>query len=593
MAYLEVTIDNTLVDSDLTNFPVGIIIDSGDSILSGLGATDWKYLHATISDIECFVEVTYWNMSTPEAHIWVNVMDVSSSADTIIKIEFTAEENDFIIVSGDPLVWDDFTGNDNDPANPLLWDELETGTTFDIQSNQLQATHSAAQTVSRRSRAKLSGDFDIEIDFDIVTGPSTNVWAFQFLVTTSTATANDLALIDRRYNSGGQFLATIKYGGSSADTNTSTSVTSGKFRIVRSGTTATVYYDSGSGWTSLLSQGSFTTADLYILLRSVTTSSMTFEGAFDNLTINSCDSITGFVGETGDLAGQIVWDSNYVGVYHMNNDPSGGAGSILDSSFNGNDGTPGGSMVSGDLVDDGFGLALDFDGDNDSVNTGITTNYTTAQSFEIYTMPVSYANSYSFIFNKSSFYAVNVSDFPITLYQDGSGYINFTLSIGNDFNWDVVLTSTDVVDIDQWAVISGTADITATKLYIDGTLDQSGSGVTLSSNSRAYTFGQSAFPYAGGVGINEYNGRISEARISSIVRSAAWIKATAQNLLGNLTTQETLGIETPTYSVFGQISISGKNVNVIGVSLVEKGQWRTVEDIYMLIDKDWRLNIKS
>lgn len=592
MAYIAATIDSSLIDSDLTNFPVGIEIDASDSILSGLSATDWQYLHATIGSIECFIEVAIWDMAAEYALIWIRIADVSSSSDTNIKIEITSEKNDFITVSGDPLVWDDFTGSDDDEADSAKWISLETGTTFNIQSNALQASHTAAQTVSRRSLAQLSGDFDIEIDFNLITAPNTNVWALQFQVTTGTPTSNDLALIDIRYNSSKYYYTTIKISGTAYYTQAATSDTSGKLRFLRTGSNIKIYYDN-SGWVLLHDRNSFTTSDLYILLRSVTSTSMTFQASFDNLTINSCDSISGRVGETGDSAAGAVWDYNFVGVYHMCQDPSGGASSILDSTSNGNDGTPGGTMTSGDLVDDGFGYAIDFDGVDDYINTGITTNYTTAQSIEMYTMPVSYINNYSMLISKGSFYATNYSDFPLYIKMNSSGYITFALSIGNDYSEDVTLTLSDVIDIDEWAVISGTTDTTATKLYRDGVLDQSGSGATISSNSRAYTFGRAAYPYAGGVGINEYNGRISEARISNIVRSAAWIKATAQNLLGNLTTKETLGIETPIYDVLGQISISGKNVNIIGVSLVEKGQWRTVEDIYMLIDKDWRLNIKS
>ncbi|MFW9895676.1 MAG: DUF2341 domain-containing protein, partial [Candidatus Thorarchaeota archaeon] len=58
-----------------------------------------------------------------------------------------------------------------------------------------------------------------------------------------------------------------------------------------------------------------------------------------------------------------VWDSNYYAVYHMNQDPSGS--SILDSTANNYDLTPGTGLTSGDLVDGIIGKAIDFGGVND------------------------------------------------------------------------------------------------------------------------------------------------------------------------------------------------------------------------------------
>jgi len=63
-----------------------------------------------------------------------------------------------------------------------------------------------------------------------------------------------------------------------------------------------------------------------------------------------------------------VWDSNFKGVWHMNNDPSGTAPQILDSTTNSNDGTSNGSMTSGDLVTGKIGECLDFDGSDDWIS---------------------------------------------------------------------------------------------------------------------------------------------------------------------------------------------------------------------------------
>jgi len=64
-----------------------------------------------------------------------------------------------------------------------------------------------------------------------------------------------------------------------------------------------------------------------------------------------------------------VW-SDYVLVYHLSDDPSGGT--ATDSAGN-YDGTPGGSMTSGDLVGGAVGDGWDLDGTDDWIDTGLQT----------------------------------------------------------------------------------------------------------------------------------------------------------------------------------------------------------------------------
>lgn len=65
---------------------------------------------------------------------------------------------------------------------------------------------------------------------------------------------------------------------------------------------------------------------------------------------------------------QAVYDSNFKFVSHMNNDPSGSAPQLLDSTSNGNNGTSAGSMASGDLVNGSYGKGIDFDGADDKIS---------------------------------------------------------------------------------------------------------------------------------------------------------------------------------------------------------------------------------
>lgn len=97
---------------------------------------------------------------------------------------------------------------------------------------------------------------------------------------------------------------------------------------------------------------------------------------------------------------QAVWDGNYVGVWHMNNDPSGAAPQLLDSTANGNNGTSEGGMTSDDLVDGDYGKGIDFDGVNDrfivphSSELSITTGFTILSILEPITIDATWRPVY-------------------------------------------------------------------------------------------------------------------------------------------------------------------------------------------------------
>ncbi|MFX0088011.1 MAG: DUF2341 domain-containing protein, partial [Candidatus Hodarchaeota archaeon] len=75
-------------------------------------------------------------------------------------------------------------------------------------------------------------------------------------------------------------------------------------------------------------------------------------------------------GLTSQANSEGVWDSNYVGVWHLNQDPSGTPPQIEDSTSPSTDGTVYGSMTSNDLVSGVIGEALNFDGTEDFIDFG-------------------------------------------------------------------------------------------------------------------------------------------------------------------------------------------------------------------------------
>lgn len=79
-----------------------------------------------------------------------------------------------------------------------------------------------------------------------------------------------------------------------------------------------------------------------------------------------------YIGQVGSTPSDTVW-ADYRHVYHFNEDPSGSAPQIKDSSPNHYNLTTGGTMTSGDLIDSDLGKAIDFDGTDDYA--GSSTSY--------------------------------------------------------------------------------------------------------------------------------------------------------------------------------------------------------------------------
>ncbi|EMS79218.1 LamG domain-containing protein [Desulfotignum phosphitoxidans] len=206
---------------------------------------------------------------------------------------------------------------------------------------------------------------------------------------------------------------------------------------------------------------------------------------------------TTYVGTPGNRTE--VWDSDFLARYGMSQDPSGGAGCIIDSTVNAKHGTPNGSMTSGDLVDGLIGRAIDFDGSDDYIQLPTVTvggNWT----FE-------------------------VTAKPATTGQSGDGYIvcNGAGIVNAGLAWCPVRGS-DVRIKDGSLVADSYVDIVAT---YDGVSE------VIYNNTLASTTAYSNLGWAlsGVYRIGDgYSGRkpdaqIAEVRASGVVRSTAYIKA--------------------------------------------------------------------
>jgi hypothetical protein len=108
-----VTIDHTKIEGTLSNFPVCITLTASnihEDFLNGITGSDWQYLYAKVNNVDCYIEVDQFDITTPKIILWVKVPTVSSSVDTKIVLTFnTSVVNTYIGLTGSTAaknVWD-------------------------------------------------------------------------------------------------------------------------------------------------------------------------------------------------------------------------------------------------------------------------------------------------------------------------------------------------------------------------------------------------------------------------------------------------------------------------------------------------------
>ncbi|GBE04728.1 MAG TPA: DUF2341 domain-containing protein [Nitrospirae bacterium] len=225
-----------------------------------------------------------------------------------------------------------------------------------------------------------------------------------------------------------------------------------------------------------------------------------------------------------------VWDNNYLGVWHLEEDPSfssdcaGGAGTkeICDSTSNDLDGDSLGGMTSGDQVPGQIDGSLDFDYVNDYVNFGdvidLTQNITVEAWFNARSLPPVWPEWRSIV-GEIWDWQVEFSDSGSVMFRRWQPY--------------QMLQSAAVLSLDQWYYVAFTLAINNPldvnnknlKIYVNGVFDNEGP-IQTPLQTRAYSL---AIARRIQSDIDRFDGFIDEVRISDTVRSAEWIGASYKN----------------------------------------------------------------
>ena len=214
-----------------------------------------------------------------------------------------------------------------------------------------------------------------------------------------------------------------------------------------------------------------------------------------------------------------VWDSSYVGVWHMNEDPSGTAPQSVDSTSNNNDGSSN-NMTSGDLVTGKMAGALDFDGTDDWVQAPHSASVNlngTGMTLSGWVSSNGQTADVGILLKSTSSYQVHLG-----IESGETGNLRVLTPSGPYSRLD---TTSTVPTNGTWTYLTGTYDGTTVRLYYNATEEATD---TRSGNINATTepvvIGRRA------IGDNRFlNGIIDEVRMSNVARSAGWIQTEYNN----------------------------------------------------------------
>jgi hypothetical protein len=284
---------------------------------------------------------------------------------------------------------------------------------------------------------------------------------------------------------------------------------------------------------------------------------------------------SGYVGDITETPAQNVWNDNFVGVWHMCQDPAGDvADSIKDSKSGGYHGTPAGTMTSEDLVDGKISKAIDFDGGDDRliISDNAVFRGLSEITVELY-VNADTKGDWEKLLDYSSAASQN-ADRKYRFQFNNDADQDLTFVLWNDADDAIGATSINAFTSGSYryvvGVYDGTNNADAIRIYDNSALSSSvaGTGDTIN-NASAGDLWFGAEQWTGPRNI--YDGKIDEIRISKVARSGAWIEATYYSNEDSLITFD---LETFTFS--GDVYVDGTATSGIEVRLYRRATGKLV-----------------
>lgn len=505
-------------------------INSGTIVWSNGHPSEKKLSLQDINGAQYPIGIEKWDLDNKEMLLHTKVPVIASNAITNYRLFYgdSIGNNPEYVSNMHELVDKGFTEETFTAEDGTVLDKHDWYTDYDlwntpaefanvttnIQNNKLTITDSstAAGRGNVASKGKLTGNFDLQYDWTGSTVDEISIYIWKDLTSTNDriyiGTDNDGANIRGDSNIAGTW---------AGQTELAISNSYGSCQVIRTGTSVELKYKDGDGAWQTLDTFTWISDDAHIVLH-MSAPTTAGNATFDNLKLNS-----GTFLETG--AYSRVWDDNFTAVYDLNQSPVTGQTVILDATANSQHATVRGSLDSTDLVD-GFynkGIRFDADGNWIQIPDGVFSHLShTAEYLAKFDVGAGdgiilakggdgesiASNQYRWDWGTTQ---------ATTYYEYGAGGANgpttaFTLSTNpRDLEYHMLTTVQGInstkVAIDNYvapmAIGDGNTDTTA--------------GTALGA---CYNVDNAVRTYS------NFRGVVDFVRISSIIRSDSWIKAT-------------------------------------------------------------------
>ena len=241
---------------------------------------------------------------------------------------------------------------------------------------------------------------------------------------------------------------------------------------------------------------------------------------------SNTDSIWMYYGNNTAPAGQnptAVWSNGYVGVWHLNGDPS-GSQTVQDSSSSNVDGTSIGMDATNQIIGP-IGGALNFNGTNEAIRINSTASDPTAVdpsqlTIEAWANSTGDSGTWERIVNRRNLVVI----IPFESYGLATSSSDHTQVVNSTGTPDLTGTTGSLPE-DRWRYLTGVLSGSTSSLYVDGTLNATQTGATsLGSSDDDITIGAGKMGFSSTLS-QYWTGGIDEVRLSNVARSAAWTAA--------------------------------------------------------------------
>ena len=225
-----------------------------------------------------------------------------------------------------------------------------------------------------------------------------------------------------------------------------------------------------------------------------------------------------------------VWDSNYLAVWHLREDPSGAAPQMLDSTSNNYDGTSEGSWVTANQVAGLIDGSLDFNSGIDKIKAGtfdVVAGGSGDNGMTLEAWVYSDEHRDGRFISKAAGTDTSQHWWMLNAVPSGAdSYLRFRLKLDGTTT-ALQATLPDTFPIGQWVHTVATYDGSNMRIYQDASqvASTAASGTISMDNSVAVAIGNQPTD----AGDRRFDGRITEVRISNIARSSDWIQTEYNN----------------------------------------------------------------